>query len=579
MSAIWWRWWRASERPPVEPMPNPFLDPLLARWKSGPAQLMGAFYDGDAWQRLELGAFMHRALQVTAYLRAAGVGPAEIILIILEHGIDAHAAFIGAMLAGAVPSFMPYPNVKQDAELYWRQHRAVFAHIRPRALLVFDSLADAMRDATQGLPVSILNASGIGACTPAEPADVPGGSIALLQHSSGTTGLKKGVKLSYDAIALQLESYARGLRLSDVAEPRIASWLPLYHDMGLISSFLLPVWRGIPILAIDPFEWVAHPGLLLEAIADFRGTHCWVPNFALMHLARMRGARQWDLSSLVALIACSEPCKPEAFDAFQSRFAAMGLRPNVLQTCYAMAETVFAMTQSAIGEPVRRLAVDREALQAAGQVAAPRPGTEPLVLLSNGRPVPGCRVRATGDGGVGEICVTAPFLFSGYHNAPEASAEAFDGGWLRTGDLGFIDDGEVFVVGRIKDVIIVNGKNIFAHDVEAAVSRLPGVKPGRAVAFGSYNQAAGSEQLVVVAERLDDTIAEEALIRTINNVVQLEVSIGCGDVRIVEPGWLVKTTSGKISRSENARRYATLTGASRAPASQPVLLRVTGESD
>jgi len=108
---------------------------------------MGMFYDGDEWQRLELGAFMHRALQVTAYLRSAAVGPGEIVLIILEHGIDAHAAFIGAMLAGAVPGFIPYPNVKQDAELYWRQHRAVFAHIRPRAILVFDSLAAAMREA------------------------------------------------------------------------------------------------------------------------------------------------------------------------------------------------------------------------------------------------------------------------------------------------------------------------------------------------------------------------------------------------------------------------------------------------
>jgi len=388
---------------------------------------------------------------------------------------------------------------------------------------------------------------------------VPGDATALLQHSSGSTGLKKGVKLSYDAIALQLDAYTQALRIADVAAPRIASWLPLYHDMGLISSFLLPVWRGIPILAIDPFEWVAHPGLLLDAIADLRATHCWVPNFALMHLARMRGRREWDLSPLVALIACSEPCKPEAFDAFQSRFGSMGLRRYALQTCYAMAETVFAMTQSAVGEPVRRLAVDREALQAEGNVVPPRPGTEPLVLLSNGRPVPGCEVRAGAVGGVDEICVTAPFLFSGYHNAPEASAEAFDGAWLRTADLGFVDDGEVFVVGRIKDVIIVNGKNIFAHDVEAAVSRLPGIKPGRAVAFGSYNRAAGSEQLVVVAERLDETVPDETLIRAVNNAVQLEVSIGCGDVRIVEPGWLVKTTSGKISRSENARKYATLT--------------------
>jgi fatty-acyl-CoA synthase len=232
------------------------------------------------------------------------------------------------------------------------------------------------------------------------------------------------------------------------------------------------------------------------------------------------------------------------------------LPANALQTCYAMAETVFAISQSKLGSPVRRLAVDRESLQTAGRVVPPAAGSDPLVLLSNGRPVQGCKVVAGEPGQVGEIRVTAPFLFSGYHNNPAATEAAFDGAWFRTGDLGFVDNGEVFVVGRLKDVIIVNGKNIFAHDIEAAVARLPGLKPGRAVAFGSYSPGLGSEELVVVAERLDRSVPDEELIRSITIAVHQEVSLACSDVLVVDQGWLVKTTSGKISRSANARKYA-----------------------
>ena len=172
-----------------------------------------------------------------------------------------------------------------------------------------------------------------------------------------------------------------------------------------------------------------------------------------------------------------------------------------------------------------------------------------------------CRVGVLRDGAfvtdreIGELCVQAPFLFSGYYKNPEATAAAFHGAWYRTGDVGFVDNEEVFVVGRLKDVIIVNGKNIFAHDVEAAVARVSGVKPGRAVAFGWYSASIGTEQLVVVAERQEDTVSSDQMARDINQMVINEVGIPAGDVRIVDQGWLIKTTSGKISRGDNTRKY------------------------
>jgi fatty-acyl-CoA synthase len=547
------------------PHDNPFLAPLLARWRATPSAMFGMFYDGEreAWQATTLDGFMRRALQFTALLRCKGARRSDIVQIILEHGLDAHAAFIGAMLFGAIPSFLPHPNSKQNDAAYWRHHRSIFANTRPHVILIYDALTEAVAEAAAGTAAAVVSLSAVDSMPP-DPAPAPpdSDSVALLQYSSGTTGLKKGVALSYQAICQQLESYAVALNLADVPAPCIVSWLPLYHDMGLISSFLLPLWRGIPIVTMSAFEWVAEPTLLFDAIETHRATHVWLPNFAFMHLARaVRGGRQWDLRSLVALVNCSEPCKPETFDVFAASLAGSHLRPGTLQTCYAMAETVFAVTQTKPGQAVRRLEVDRSCIEGSGRVVPPASPANRVTLLSNGEPIRGCGVQVLRDASfveeheIGELCVQAPFLFSGYHNNPEATQAAFHQHWYRTGDLGFIDGNEVFVVGRLKDVIIVNGKNIFAHDVEAAVSRIPGVRPGRAVAFGCYAQAAGSEKLVVVAERNLAAADDAQVVRSINRAVLTEIGIPPDDVRMVAQGWLVKTTSGKLSRTDNARKY------------------------
>jgi acyl-CoA synthetase (AMP-forming)/AMP-acid ligase II len=542
---------------------NPFLDPIIERWQANPQSLFGMFHDGDDWQEVDASTFMRRSLQFSALFSAKLVAAGEIVLIVLDHGVDAHAAFVGAMLVGAVPAFMPSPSVKQDAALYWRQHREVFSHTRPRAIMVNDALTGAVAEAAQGSEALVFGVSAVEATAPAALWPLPPASaIALLQHSSGTTGLKKGVQLSYQAITSQLAAYRQALGLNEVAAPRFASWLPLYHDMGLISSFLMPLWLGAPILSIDPFEWTRRPALLFEAIQNFQATHCWVPNFALLHHVKTaRPSQSWDLSSLNAMICCSEPNKPEAFDAFIERFSGFGVSKATLQTCYAMAETVFAVTQSQLNEPVRRLAVDREALQARGLAVAPAPCAEAAVFLSNGRPIAGCEVGImkddafVGERVVGEVCITAPYLFDGYYNNKAATEKVLRDKWLHSGDVGFLDQGELFIVGRLKDIIIVNGKNIAAHDVEAAVSRVADVKPGRAVAFGHYLPSLGSEQLVVIAERINSNVDDVAAISHINRAVYEDIGVSCGDVRLVDQGWLVKTTSGKTSRSENATKY------------------------
>jgi acyl-CoA synthetase (AMP-forming)/AMP-acid ligase II len=542
---------------------NPYLCPILSRWQQNPDALAAMFYDGEDWHATSQRQLCNQALRFSALFSANNLGSGDLVLIILHHGVDAYAAFIGAMLTGAIPSFLPHPNVKQDAGLYWRQHQAVFAHSRPAAILAQHEFHQAVADAVTATNIKVLSTASV----PAQPAALPpalpaGDQIALLQHSSGTTGLKKGVQLSYESICMQLDSYRIALRLQDTPDPRIASWLPLYHDMGLITSLLLPLWLGIPVIGIDPFEWTMRPSLFLDAVQDYQATHAWIPNFAFLHQIRTaRGSKNWNLHSLIALISCSEPCKPEAFDAFLSRFQNSGITSSKLQTCYAMAEAVFAVTQSPIGQPVRRLAVDRVSIQNLGTIKSPALRADALSLLSNGPAVPGCRIKIlngenfAGEREVGEICIAAPFLFTGYHHNQAATQAAFHGEWYRTGDLGFLDNHELFIVGRIKDVIILNGKNIFAHDVEAAVSRVAGVKPGRAVALGLYAESLGSEQLIVIAESADPANKSTALESAINRAVLEETGIACTDVKIVSKGWLVKTTSGKMSRSENLVKY------------------------
>ena len=544
---------------------NVLLDPALQRAAREPNSPFAFLMSGGTWQEISYRSFIARALQFSEVLSRAGVVRNDIVFIILQHGLDAHAAFVGAMLIAAIPSYLPFPNAKQDIALYWEHHRAVFRHTKPAALVVYDALRDTLAANVEDLQSTIVTPPDADGVEPARYADLPPDSAtALLQHSSGTTGLKKGVAFSYAAIALQLDSYARALRLHEVERPVFASWLPLYHDMGLIASFLMPLKFGIPIVSLDPFEWVQRPRSILDGIERYRATHAWFPNFAFLHVAASTPQQyRPDLRSLNALINCSEPCKPRAFDVFEKRFRESDLAPSALQTCYATAETVFAVSQSTPGVPVRRLRIDEtcvESLAGDGAGRRRKPPASPCCRTGRRSTVAKSRSCAMetilGALSIGEIIVRAPFLFSAYYMNEAATREAFFGDWYRTGDIGFIEGGEVFIIGRIKDVIIANGKNVFAHDVEAALANISGLKRGRAVAFGFFDELAGSEHLIVVAERGDDAVSATAISSAVNRAVLDELGIPCSDVRVVDQGWLVKTTSGKISRSENAKKYA-----------------------
>jgi acyl-CoA synthetase (AMP-forming)/AMP-acid ligase II len=495
--------------------------------------------------------------------RRAGVEPGGQVLIFLRHTPHLYGAFFGAMLGGLTPAFMPCSSPRQDPGLYWRSHDELLRRIEPAAIVADAATVDEMRAAGLSLAATPLVLAETVTPGPLQVRFAPEESVGLLQHSSGTTGLKKGVALSYAAIADQIESYARAIDLSPADV--IVSWLPLYHDMGLIACLVMPACFGVQITHIDPLYWVSRPGVLLDAIVAHRGALTWLPNFAFDHLAGTvsRRAAEWDLSGMRAFINCSEPCKSASLDRFAGAFAASGVRREQLQCCYAMAETVFAVSQTALGAgPPARIHVEPASLARGARPRSARPG-EGVELVETGTVVQGLTVsihdengEAIADDAVGEIGIRGRFLFSGYNRDPGRTAERLRGDLYLTGDLGFLRDGRLYVLGRLDDLLIVNGRNLYAHEIEAAVTALPGLKRGRTVALGWFDPRFGSECLVLMAERERGTPrSDDDLRRDITRVVQSTFAVVPRAIELVDEGRLIKTTSGKISRTENLARF------------------------
>ena len=533
----------------------------------------------------------------------AGVQPGEVVVLILQHSFELVCAFYGAVLAGVIPSIMPFLTEKLLPERYRSDLAALVSVTRPAAIVTYPEFADEVHSAlrrenlhhkgTEGPEKGIIENS------PEAPVTIPGqattessvravivsdqvqppsepdfevlpglrrdpGDIVLLQHSSGTTGLQKGVALSHQAVLNQLAAYSAALRVEP--DDVIVSWLPLYHDMGLIAGFLLPILLGNKLVIMSPFEWVRAPVRLMQAVTRYRGTLSWLPNFAYNFCAakiRERDLEGLDLSSWRSISNCSEPMRYESHLAFFQKFERVGLRFEALNTCYAMAENVFAVTQGGIDAPVTVDEIDREAMQVE-RVARISSGDRPTIkMLSAGRPVSNTECKVVDDKGqtvpertIGEIALRSDCMLTGYYHRPDATGKAFLDGWYLTGDYGYMAGGEVYVAGRKKDLIIVGGKNVYPLDLELLAMEVPGVHAGRVSAFGVYNDEAGTEDVVIVAEvDTTDPDEREGIARGIEAAINRGSAIRLRDCYIVNPPWIVKTSSGKTARLANKEKY------------------------
>ena len=510
-------------------------------------------------------AFWHEVERWAGHFSALGLPRGSVVFIVLKHSLEQYYAFLGAMRAGLIPSFLAYATPKQNAQLYWATHRELFRYAGPGALITYADNVAALAEAASGVDAPVLSTDDLLGSKPGTLPTLSGDEddVAFLQFSSGTTGLKKGVQIKHRQLQSELESYAAAIRFGPA--DRIVSWLPLYHDLGLIACYLLPTYFGASVVSIDPFEWVGRPEMMFEAISKYKATICWMPNFAFAHLVRtVPEEARYDLSSMRAFISGSEPCRPAAVNSFVGRFGSFGVDIGAIQIIYGMAEAVLAVSQSNLDEVPRTLVVSASRLARDGEVLeVPRGSADAQEFLSCGAAIRDVSIRIKPDGlfprsaTVGEIQVAGSFVFDGYYKNPDADKGAFDtDGWYNTGDIGFLHDGELYVCGRKKEMLIVHGRNFYANDIEQVLNRVRGVKPGRVVVFGLFDETTQSEGAVALVES-DPKVAVDprVLRRAIKKAVYDELELTLRSVEVMRPESLIKTTSGKTSRSENLRRY------------------------
>ncbi len=546
-------------------------DTITDQWQSlassSPDREAIVFLRADGTEhRWTWGHLYARARHYAAASEASQIKRGDVCALMFRHHPELYPLYMGLMLRGAIPAILSHPNPRLHQDKFRDGLSGMARKSGLVHLLTEREFAQTVTPVVESHETTLSSLHFPLEWPSCEPSPItPADSEApcLLQHSSGTTGLQKAVMLSHATVADHVERYAAALQLTE--RDRVVSWLPLYHDMGLIAAFHLPLALGIPSVQLDPFEWVLAPELLLQAMHRERGTVVFQPNFAFSHLAlrahddELEGVR---LDHVRVFVNCSEPVRAQTHARFEARFAKYGVRPEMLSACYAMAETTFAATQTRPGTRATELSVDREAL-AQGRVI-PSDDETATTLVSSGMPIADCTVRVIDDEGnpldeghIGELVVRSRSLALGYRNDSERTAQRFKEGAYYTGDSGFIWNNECYVLGRKSDLLIVAGKNLFPEDIEAVVSEVAGVLPGRVVAFGIDDEALGTQQVAIIAET---EVAKEAHIALELAIKQaaLAIDVAIRQVFLAPPRWLIKSSAGKPSRSANRQRIGEL---------------------
>jgi 1-acyl-sn-glycerol-3-phosphate acyltransferase len=523
---------------------------------------------GEPEQSITYGALWQRARGVAAGLRQRRVAPGDSVALMLRTEPAFFEAFFGVLLAGAVPVPI-YPPFRRDRiEEYAHRQVRILSNAGARALITFPE-AERVAGLLRSQVDSLLHVERAAALAEAHPSALPPPprrrDPALIQYTSGSTGDPKGVLLSHANILANIRAIGRAIdiRPDDVA----VSWLPLYHDMGLIGSWLGSLYFGIPVAILSPLAFLSRPARWLRAIHAHGGSVSAAPNFAFDLCVRkvteeeMQGV---DLGTWRLAMNGSEAVSAETIERFTRRFGAHGFRAEALCPVYGLAEASVALTMSPPGRLPRVDAVARDAFQQKGQAVPASPGEPlPLRFVSCGPPVPDHEVRVAGPEGQplddriqGRILFRGPSVTSGYFRNPTATQAAFQDGWMDSGDLGYRADGEIFVTGRRKDLIKKAGRNLYPEEVEEVVGAIAGIRKGCVAAFGVPEPAIGTERLVVIAEsRETEPAARQRLRLAVMDRVVAALGVPPDVVAIAEPRSVLKTSSGKIRRSATREAY------------------------
>jgi fatty-acyl-CoA synthase len=523
---------------------------------------------GDAGpaDRVEWARLHSEARGVAAALQARGVGPGVHVGLLGPTSRALVTTIQAVFLAGGTAVLLPLPMRLGSLEEFVEQTRRRIDNADAALVVVDPELAPFLEPRPERAAVVLLDELAIegarsGARAWERPPDDPD-RLAILQFTSGSTAAPKGVMLPDRCVGANIDAILAGARITHA--DRAVSWLPLYHDMGLIGLLMAPMLQGFELVLGAPQDFLARPACWLEWISEFRGTITAGPNFSYALAARaLRRAGELDLSSWRLALNGAETVDPSAVESFCAVAAPFGFDARAAYPVFGMAEATLAVTFPRVGQGMTVDSVDRHALEheqrALPSSADASPGSERR-LAKLGRPLEGFELRIVdpttgavrGEREVGELELRSPSVTPGYYRNPEATAATFDDGWLRTGDLGYLVGGELVVCGRQKDVIIVGGRNVFPEDVERAAASVDGVRAGNVIAFGS-DRRRGRESIVVVAETKTDDMHE--VHDSVINKVCDAVGVPPVEVVLVRPGSLPKTSSGKLQRSLCRDRY------------------------
>ncbi len=505
-----------------------------------------------------------RAAGAAAVLRERGVEPGERVALVLSTGPAFFDACCGALLAGAVPVPL-YPPVRLGRLGEYRERTAALVRAAGARLVVTDRRLAALLAAAwaqgDGRP-ALVDAGELagGGAVPAPPLQARPEDLALVQFSSGTTVEPKPVALSHRAVLAQVEMLnAHWRHLPEVAG---VSWLPLYHDMGLIGCVFPAAEQGAELTLIPPELFAAWPALWLRTLSRYRGAVSAAPNFAYARCAekvRDEELEGVDLSCWRVALNGAEAVSAAVMRRFAARFAPWGFAAHALSPVYGLAEATLAVTFSRLGEPFVSGRFDRGAL-AQGRAV---PDPEGVELASVGRALSGCVLELRGESGerleegeVGRLWIRSPSLMSGYLDLPAATSEVLNDGWLDTGDVGFLWAGELYLTGRAKDLIVLRGRNYSPEDVERALAGLDGVRDGCVAGVSHLPEQGPREALLVFVETARDWRGEEPALVAAYRARLLERTDHLADaVVLLSPGSLPRTSSGKVRRGATLARH------------------------
>jgi fatty-acyl-CoA synthase len=506
-----------------------------------------------------------------AHFRAKGLKKGDRLALVMPDGVDFIPSFLGAAYAGIVPVplYPPLSLGKLDSyieSLVAIMTRAETTWLATNARLeqVLWSAAGKVKGLNGVITAETLRTEApAGASRAAEK--VTPDDVVFLQFTSGSTATPKGVVVTHDSLRANAEGVVGGGIQASPERDHGVCWLPLYHDMGLIGHGLAPVFLRIPVTFIPTLSFVRNATLWLDVLHEKRGTITFAPNFAYALAAKRAKPHQmakWDLSCVRVFGCGAEPINPSTIRMFTEKFSACGMKPEAMFACYGMAEATLCMSHIGLDETLSTDIIDRTTYQSQRRAepahVSKLEGNHALEFVSCGKAMPGHELGAFDEEGkrlkdreVGELWFKGPSVARGYFQDPELSERIFGGGWLRTGDLGYLVNGNVYITGRKKDLIIVNGRNYDPQRLEWIADEVPEVRRGSTVAF-SVPGASSEEVVVAVESRTSD---KAALMEAVKQRIIEQLQLAVAEVVIAAPGSLPKTSSGKIQRQKTRAQY------------------------